>query len=1315
MGVGNNRVYGVGRHEEALRRMWTVIAEARTDDPVARLGTLVNLDRGEVVSALLDAWAVAGDVLSFHQERIAAEARLETAERRRSLDLLARTVGYVPEQHLSATTTLAVTVDRKRAEEIRIPARTRFEAVAVDDNSPQIFETVRDVKVHARQNLMTPVFDPRPLTKHSTGAVFVGTDLGLSAGSWLVLFDEKNKANLRVMLTSVEERTAENHTVVTWGEALENLWKATWGEGDNAPKWPWGGGVPAPATITGPFNLFGREAPEWKTLPVAAKREYLRTSACVIENENANQIRDTLKNCIIAGNDSEKLKRFQDLVGKKLLPSLPTCLPDKVDNLGDDNDVRKILGCLSRALIDFFPVYYRDDNEWPNFGPLRPEISGDCPTAQPGAWVLIEARDGKIKMAAKIKARWIEHRHEFMQSETVTSLVLNDDTAPTPMPVLYRRVDRLFILGRKLDLAPMPDPRPLMVRGFPEDIRKEGLSGNEAWVTVKGLHPWLEPGGSLLACGFAPVAKFRKGTSLRPDDSGNRPQDRVLVRAVRPTKNAAAPNNDFTWRGGNPRLGHETVWWGSESDFEFEIPPSQDAEAAPSVWRRPVAVKLEVKKAVVHKDKEHTTIVFDDSPDTAVALAGLTLYGNLVEVINGETVKEELVVDRGRHTLARSPLAHHRSRPGTAPRPDIEFLDADGQKVTGHRVTAFSSGKAIVTFGDAAPDRLTATYRVSGGAAGNLPPSHVVNPPDGIPAITEVFQHLPALGGIGEPDPTDLRRRIPLAATDLGRLVTEEDFRTFALRFPGVTKADAFLDNRQVIVSIGMHDGPPANNDPLLGRLKTAMTQVMAKSPISNTDLSVEVLPCRIRRFALHVQVKYNSGFEADDVNDSIKHHLITLFGYSRRTIGGSVTYREIKEKLTSNPGIREIIVNRMHFEGENTSATSSVGIVANRQRKQIDLWSEVRNRILGKTIQPWFQEAVSNNIAHPQRPVLANIIAGATACIQPESYTDRLEQRVVASAKKFLVGMETLAANKDGLIKACRSQYVDDQVEILNRHVIIQPNNSVYRSVVAALLLAYECENRKLRIDSGGRFDYRSPKQVLDRLHLVIKFAEKIRETFVMGMTTAKFTTASLSVPSAVANRSTSDRIPSLFTYFLEVTNKTLADREFGQHKQDLMAMAYINSIFDHDMQTVASYKEAISAAHSLFRGDINTQSNALRSYITKIKGGVKKLISSSDDMKAIDGIISNYIEKIFICIISSFPRCLFDAAMPGILEDASFPLVKIARSLQENKEISDGVISTHKDEKPAQGDTRYLGADILVIDKNSINISNFSKAPKE
>src|ERR671910_2754024 len=57
--------------------------------------------------ALIDAWAMVADVLTFYQERIANESYLRTAIERGSLLELARLIGYEPRPGVAASTHLA--------------------------------------------------------------------------------------------------------------------------------------------------------------------------------------------------------------------------------------------------------------------------------------------------------------------------------------------------------------------------------------------------------------------------------------------------------------------------------------------------------------------------------------------------------------------------------------------------------------------------------------------------------------------------------------------------------------------------------------------------------------------------------------------------------------------------------------------------------------------------------------------------------------------------------------------------------------------------------------------------------------------------------------------------------------------------------------------------------------------------------------------------------------------------------------------------------------------------------------------------------
>src|SRR6185369_1195249 len=74
------------------------------------LNGLTTRDNNDFTIALLDAWAMVGDVLTFYQERIANEAYLRTATERLSVLELARLINYELRPGVAASTYLAFTI-----------------------------------------------------------------------------------------------------------------------------------------------------------------------------------------------------------------------------------------------------------------------------------------------------------------------------------------------------------------------------------------------------------------------------------------------------------------------------------------------------------------------------------------------------------------------------------------------------------------------------------------------------------------------------------------------------------------------------------------------------------------------------------------------------------------------------------------------------------------------------------------------------------------------------------------------------------------------------------------------------------------------------------------------------------------------------------------------------------------------------------------------------------------------------------------------------------------------------------------------------
>ncbi|HTG33542.1 MAG TPA: putative baseplate assembly protein [Thermoanaerobaculia bacterium] len=138
--------YRVGTHASFLE---TMQARLSSSDFMALEG-LTTRDASDPSLALLDAWALVGDVLTFYQERIANEGYLRTATERRSVLELARLVGYEPRPGVAASTYLAYLLDE--GPEALIPAGAAARSVPGPGELPQTFETMENLTARAAWN-----------------------------------------------------------------------------------------------------------------------------------------------------------------------------------------------------------------------------------------------------------------------------------------------------------------------------------------------------------------------------------------------------------------------------------------------------------------------------------------------------------------------------------------------------------------------------------------------------------------------------------------------------------------------------------------------------------------------------------------------------------------------------------------------------------------------------------------------------------------------------------------------------------------------------------------------------------------------------------------------------------------------------------------------------------------------------------------------------------------------------------------------------------------------------------------------------------
>jgi hypothetical protein len=146
--------YRVGTHATFLETMKARLSSAGFPE----LAGLKTRDSGDPSIALLDAWSLVSDILTFYQERIANEGYVLTATERRSILELARLTGYTLRPGVASSVYLAYTLDEDKSvtppkpTATTIPKGSRAQSVPGPGEMPQSFETSEELGARSEWN-----------------------------------------------------------------------------------------------------------------------------------------------------------------------------------------------------------------------------------------------------------------------------------------------------------------------------------------------------------------------------------------------------------------------------------------------------------------------------------------------------------------------------------------------------------------------------------------------------------------------------------------------------------------------------------------------------------------------------------------------------------------------------------------------------------------------------------------------------------------------------------------------------------------------------------------------------------------------------------------------------------------------------------------------------------------------------------------------------------------------------------------------------------------------------------------------------------
>ncbi|WP_190505961.1 putative baseplate assembly protein [Leptolyngbya sp. FACHB-321] len=234
----------------------------------ATLAALRTRDENDTVIALIDAWAMVIDVLTFYQERIANEGYWRTATERRSLLELARTIGCELQPGVAASTYLTFNVESTPTApaQVTIPAGTQIASIPGENEQSQVFETSEPLIARADWNLLKPrLMRPQILSPQTQCLYLQGLNLRLQVGDRVLLIDEPLPGETLednwylLTLTAVDLLSATGQTRITWEPQPTPLVALR---------------QPRLLAFRQQVFLFGNLAPRWETLPADVKQQY---------------------------------------------------------------------------------------------------------------------------------------------------------------------------------------------------------------------------------------------------------------------------------------------------------------------------------------------------------------------------------------------------------------------------------------------------------------------------------------------------------------------------------------------------------------------------------------------------------------------------------------------------------------------------------------------------------------------------------------------------------------------------------------------------------------------------------------------------------------------------------------------------------------------------------------------------------------------------------------------------------------------------------------------------------------------------------
>ena len=212
--------YRIGTHASFKEQMISRL----TSSDFPQLQYLKTRDDDDFTIALLDAWAMSLDVLTFYQERIANESFLRTAKEQRSVYYLANLIGYKPRPGVAASAYVAFEMETAEGAPLKtdIPTGTKIQSIPGPGEKPQLFETVEAIEARPEWNVLRPrLTKPQTVEVEMEQALLDGVAYSFKNGDTIIIVADENGNLMSVnRITNINIDNDKKTTKIDFAETI---------------------------------------------------------------------------------------------------------------------------------------------------------------------------------------------------------------------------------------------------------------------------------------------------------------------------------------------------------------------------------------------------------------------------------------------------------------------------------------------------------------------------------------------------------------------------------------------------------------------------------------------------------------------------------------------------------------------------------------------------------------------------------------------------------------------------------------------------------------------------------------------------------------------------------------------------------------------------------------------------------------------------------------------------------------------------------------------------------------------------------------